>query len=159
MSKEAADALNLSEEVQRLSKGLQGAFDVGDDGVITCPKETFKELLPPDISPEMLKRVQQFEGDFYAASVDAVSATALPFLKKHKDVGVVRADKIHLGKNTIRMQTERQAEVTSPRTGPVTKYLWTSGKLTTAAGSNSAAVVGRVRTHYAELGAAEFGGK
>lgn len=159
MSKETTDSLNLSDEVKRISEGLQKGLKVGDDGIIAADKELFKGLLPEDISLETLKRVQQFSSDFYAGAVHATGTLGEAYLKKHKNVDKVSLEKLALGKDSVRIQYDRQTEVSSPRTGPVAKHGWLTGKYTAAASSNGAAQVGRIRSHFAELGAELFGGE
>lgn len=157
MSKETTDALNLSDEVKRISTGLQKGFKVGEDGIIAVEKDLFKTLLPEDISLETLKRVQQFSSDFYAGAVHATGTLGEATLKKQKALESVRLEKLALGKDSVRVQYERESEVTSPRTGAVTKHGWITGKYTAAASSNGAAQVGRIRSHFAEQGMSLFG--
>lgn len=158
MSNEATE-LNLSDEVKRISAALQKGYKVNEDGTIAHEKDLYKSVMPDDITLETLKRVQQFASDFYAGAVDAIGTVGETYLKKHKDVDSVRVDKLTLGKDSLWTQYDRKTEVTSPRTGAVTKYGWITGKYTSAASSNGAAQVGRLRAHYAEQGAALFGGE
>lgn len=159
MSKETPDALNMTEDATRVSEGLQKTGKVSEDGILaSSEKDFYKTVLPDDISIDMLKRVQQFSRDFYAGSVHATGVLGEAYLKKHKDVDKVSLEKLALGQDVIRAQYDREVEVSSPRTGPVTKYGWLTGKYTAAASSNGAAQVGRIRTHFAEQGAVLFGG-
>jgi hypothetical protein len=158
MSKETTDGLNLPASVLAISGAMQKDFTVGDDGVITFSKDLWKEVLPEGLTAETVKKVQSFSEDFYLATGHATGALSPSFLKKHKDVASVSVPKLPLGKDRISYEYERETQVTSPKTGAVTKYGWLTGKYTTAAASKGSSNFGKLRSTLAEEGAKLFGG-
>jgi hypothetical protein len=151
--------LNLHKDVAELSAKLQKHLTINADGTITPDKDLYHLCLPDDLSVEEIKKVQKFGSNMLTATAHAVGALASDFLKKHKNVTEVHLEKLHIEKDTIRTNYKRETQVSPPGGAPVTKYGWITAKLTTSSATTASAGFGRIRQHYAELGAAEFAGK
>lgn len=149
--------LNLTAEVAKLTDQLVKKLAIDDTGIIAPDKKLYEELLPEGLTAETVKLVQTHQSNLLTAAANAVATIGQDFLKKHKKVEEVHMDKLHFGRDTIRVNYKRQAEVGGIGGAKSTKYGWITAKLTTGATGTGAGQFGRIRQHFAEQGATLFG--
>lgn len=151
------DELNLSKEIIDLSGKLQKELTVDKEGNITPDKDLYSKLLPEGLTMDTVTAVQKHHGNLVAAAAHAVGTIGTKFLEKHSKVTDVHMEKLHMGRDQLRVNLARQANVPGLGGKATTHHGYLSAKYTSASAGTSGAAFKRIRTHFSSEGAKLFG--
>lgn len=157
-NKTESNELNLNKTQLAISEHYQKTHKdkIGDDGNTEVAKDYFKSMpFPEGISVESIAKHQAFMTDATIGISHGNASLGQDFLKRHKKVEEVGIEKLFIGKDSIRTSIRRTHTV-SVGGKESTKHGWVTTKLTTGSAGTGGAAFGRVRSHFAEQGAALF---
>lgn len=98
-------------------------------GQTTVTEGLYVSLAPEGMTKEIFEKADHYNTVFPAAAYLALGETALPVLKKHKDLKEVTIEIPTVGKSEFKGVFERSSQVRAPGQEPSTKYGTGSMKL------------------------------
>ena len=145
-----------------LSKALSADVKISAKGEVTLSDGIFEKHLPDGITPDIVKAVTAYEGEFIAAAAHAVGHHAVDTFKKHKGVESIAVTVPMAGKNTLDLSLERSRTfpgmVRDGVAGPeVVKYATMDVKYTVHEAAGSRGQLKQVRNSVNEAALAAYG--
>ena len=168
MSKETKETnpLNLPQNVLDMSAELQKQLKPGDDGVIPPNRDLWKSCVVLDtehkVTEDEVKRVQQFERDFFLAATHATSVNGEKTLTKNKELERIALKKLYVGSNAVSVDFYRAAKGTKgfgANAEAITHYGHIDAEFISGVGSTSTVHHKAMRDHFHTLGAQLWGDK
>lgn len=153
----------ISPEVAALSDRLKNGITIvvdKDIATTTVAPDMFMLNKPESLSEEVIKQVQAYSSDYYAASVKAGGELSVDTLAKNKNLEEVHLAFPLFGKDVFNVNVSRSETSTTPGTGvPVTKYGVVSAKLVTYDARANRGAIKAIRDEISASALAAFGEK
>lgn len=83
------DELKLAPEIIDLSKKIEKEISFNEAGVASLGKDFYESTLPEGLTTDMVSKIQKHHQNLASATGLALTNTAVPYMKKHKDINTV----------------------------------------------------------------------
>lgn len=104
----------VRQEIVNMAEAIKADMKIdAESGVATVGADLYARLMPEELTPEIVERVQVYNGELASAAALALGESSIPLMKKHKDLRSTTLVIPATGRDTLGVTFEQSRQVSA----------------------------------------------